>query len=239
MTSRPRQATILHTSDVHLDRVDDSREQRAFEAAIDVAIDLDVDAVLIMGDLFDHARVPDDILEWTAAQLDRLARPVVLLVGNHDALHERSVHHRFEVASRCQAVLFLDDPDGSVVEVPGTDIVVWGRAMVEHEPAYRPLAGSPGRRPGTWHIVAGHGLAMADEGASHRSSPIYPSELDVLDCDYVALGHLHEHRVLRESPLTCYPGATASSRGGKAGCVVVELVPGDTPALRWIPLLPD
>ena len=156
----PRPATLLHTSDVHLDRDDGGHHQQAFEAAIDMAIASDVDAVLIVGDLFDHARVRDDILEWTADQLDRLGRPVVLLVGNHDALHEQSVHHRFEAQSRCRDVLFLDDPDGSIVEVPGTDIVVWGRAMVEHEPAFQPLAGSPSRRSGMWNIIAGHGLVI-------------------------------------------------------------------------------
>jgi len=233
----PRPATLLHTSDVHLDRDDGGHHQQAFAAAIDRAIAIDVDAVLIVGDLFDHARVRDDILEWTADQLDRLERPVVLLVGNHDALHEQSVHHRFEAQSRCKQVLFLDDPEGSVVEVPGTDIMVWGRAMVEHEPAFRPLAGAPPRRPGTWNVIAGHGLVIGDDSDLHRSSPIFPSSFDTLDCDYVALGHLHEHAVLRREPLVCYPGATARSRQGQAGCVVVEFTPDAPVALRWVALL--
>ena len=233
----PRPATVLHTSDVHLDRDDGGHHQQAFAAAIDMAIASDVDAVLIVGDLFDHARVRDDILDWTADQLDRLECPVVLLVGNHDALHEQSVHHRFEAQSRCRDVLFLDDPDGSIVEVPGTDIVVWGRAMVEHEPAFQPLAGSPSRRHGMWNIIAGHGLIIESENDLHRSSPIFPSSFDSLDCDYVALGHLHEHAVLRTEPLVCYPGATARSRQGQAGCVIVEFGYGAAAALRWVPLL--
>ena len=228
-----RPATLLHTSDVHLDQDDGGHHQQAFAAAIDLAIEADVDAVLIVGDLFDHARVRDDILLWTADQLDRLERPVVLLVGNHDALHDQSVHHRFEVQARCKQVLFLDDPDGSTVEVPGTDIVVWGRAMIEHEPAFRPLAGSPPRREGVWNIIAGHGLVIHDASDLHRSSPIFPSTFDDLDCDYVALGHIHEHRVLHTEPLVCYSGATARSLRGQAGCVIVELVPGEGPALRW------
>ena len=235
----PRPASLLHTSDVHLDRDDGGHHQQAFAAAIDMAIETDVDAVLIVGDLFDHARVRDDILEWTADQLDRLERPVVLLVGNHDALHEQSVHHRFEAGSRCKDVLFLDDPDGSMVEVPGTDIVVWGRAMVEHEPAFRPLAGSPPRRQGMWNIIAGHGLVIVDDTESHRSSPIYPSSFDGLDCDYVALGHLHEHAVVHTRPLVCYPGATARSRQGQAGCVIVDFAHGAPAALRWVPLLTE
>jgi len=154
----PRPATILHTSDCHLDEVDDGTPQRAFAAAIDQSIELDVDLLLITGDLFDHNRVGDAILDWTVAQLDRADRPVVLMVGNHDTLDSASVHHRFEAGSRCRQVQFLDDPDGTTVEVPGTDIVVWGRAMVEHEPSFRPLQGHTPRIEGRWHVIAGHGL---------------------------------------------------------------------------------
>jgi DNA repair exonuclease SbcCD nuclease subunit len=231
-----RPATLLHTSDVHLDRDDGGKHQQAFAALVDLAIDRDVDAVLIVGDLFDHARVRDDILAWTAAQLDRLERPVVLLVGNHDSLHDESVHHRFEARSRCRDVLFLDDPAGSVVDVPGTDIEVWGRAMIEHEPAFEPLAGVPRRQSGKWTVVAGHGLVIRSEYDRHRSSPIFPSSFDGLDCDYVALGHLHEHAVVHEDPLVCYSGATAQSREGRAGCVLVTFAAGRSTALEWVAL---
>src|SRR5579884_2311318 len=113
----PRAATILHTADVHLGSMAFGREENAFRRAIDTAIDLDVDAVLVAGDLFDHARVDDALLEWTGDQLNRLERPVVLLPGNHDALHEASVYNRFELADRCPAATLLDEVSGSSVEV--------------------------------------------------------------------------------------------------------------------------
>src|SRR4051794_13110639 len=141
-----RPATLLHTSDVHLGAgpggIDDA-EARAFSLALDLAMAEDVDAVLITGDLFDHARVSDELLDWTAGQLDRINRPVVLLVGNHDSLHNESVHFRFEATDRCDRVLMLDDLDGQIVPIPDTDVVVWGRAMVEHAPSFRPLADVP------------------------------------------------------------------------------------------------
>ena len=108
--------------------------------------------------------------------------------------------------------------------------------MVEHEPAFEPLAGSPPRRQDKWNVIAGHGLVIAGEHDLHRSSPIFPHSFDSLDCDYVALGHLHEHAVLRTLPLVCYSGATASSRQGEAGCVIVSFVPGEATSLRWTPL---
>jgi DNA repair exonuclease SbcCD nuclease subunit len=229
--SRP--ATILHTSDCHLEYVDDGLHQRAFAAMIDLSIELDVDLVLIAGDMFDHSRIREPMLEWTAEQLDRTNRPVVLIVGNHDCLNEYSVHHRFDANARCQQVHFLADHQGSTVEVPGTDIVVWGKAMPEHEPKFRPLLGSPARQDTRWHVVAGHGLVIESQGDLRRSSPIYPADLDAVDADYVALGHIHAHGIVRERPLTVYSGSTANSRKGEPGCVVVDLVPGESPTLRW------
>jgi DNA repair exonuclease SbcCD nuclease subunit len=87
-----------------------------------------------------------------------------------------------------------------------------------------------------WNIIAGHGLVINDANDLHRSSPIFPSTFDGLQCDYVALGHIHEHAVVHTNPLVCYSGATARSRRGEAGCVVVELVPGEPPTLRWMSL---
>jgi exonuclease SbcD len=221
-----RPATILHLADVHLGVGSGGAglEEAAFERSIDFAVDADVDAVLIAGDLFDHGKVSDDLLAWTAKQLDRAERPIVLLVGNHDPMNGASVHHRFRSAERCAEVLMLDTPDGSLVEVPGTDVVVWGRAMVEHARDYRPLEGAPSKPAGRWGIVAAHGLALDVDRTTHHASPITPSELAAHDWDYVALGHHHGHKVVREGPCPAvYPGATARRRGdGEARAVLVR-----------------
>jgi exonuclease SbcD len=234
----PRPAKILHTSDCHLDKVDDGLRQRAFAASIDLSIELDVDLLLITGDLFDHDRIGDPILDWTAEQLDRANRPIVLLVGNHDCLDERSIHHRFEAESRCRQVQFIDDPMGMTVEVPGTDIVVWGRAMVEHVPSFRPLSGAPPRPADRWHVIAGHGLAVGAGADTRRSSLILLEDIDSLDADYVALGHIHAHEVLCERPLTAYAGATSYSLDGQPGCAIVDLVDTHAPQLTWTELTP-
>jgi DNA repair exonuclease SbcCD nuclease subunit len=229
--------TVLHTSDCHLGGGPNAREERAFVKVIDLALRSAVDAVLITGDLFDHARVGDAVLEWTADQLDRLHCPVVMLPGNHDELHANSVHHRFDAAGRCRQAVFIGEHDGEIVTVPGTEIVVWARAMQEHNPEFRPLVGVPARPEGVWAIVAGHGLVM-DEGAWGRSSPIYPSDMDAIDgWDYVALGHCHAYEEVRARPVPVfYCGATASSRNGTAGAMLVSFVPGEGARPQWVPL---
>ena len=235
-----RPATLLHTADVHLGMhgsTDGGLEEQAFAAAIDHAVAIDADAVLVVGDLFDHGRVADDLLAWTAKELARAERPVVLLVGNHDALDDNSVHHRFRVAERCPNVILVDEPDGQLVEVPGTDVVVWGRAMVAHERAFKPLAGVPRKPEGRWGVVAAHGLVLRSDKPSHHASPMRPAEFDVIDWDYVALGHHHGHEVVRESPCPAvYPGATARSLRGEPGAVVVHLAEETGADVEWVPL---
>jgi DNA repair exonuclease SbcCD nuclease subunit len=237
MTDVRRPATLLHTSDCHLAGRVGGPEEPAFTKAIDLAIERRVDAVLITGDLFDHARVPDSLLDWTVAELDRLECPVVMIPGNHDVFDEQSVHHRFTVSDRCDHVQFIDDEHGRLVEVPGTDIVVWGRAMPEHEPEFRPLVGVPPVPPGRWSIVAGHGLLMDDDEPTYRSSPIYASDLEAVRWDYVALGHIHRYWEIRNNPTPArYAGATASSLDGQPGVVLVDFVPGEGAHPRWVSL---
>lgn len=227
---------MLHTSDCHLGTSPAQRQERAFAEALAVARREAVDVVLVVGDLFDSARMSEATLDWTAAQLDALPCPVVILPGNHDVHDDRSVHHRFDVSSRCARVHFIDDHDGRLVEVPGTDLVVWGRAMAEHEPGYLPFAGLPPAPAGRWSVAAGHGLVM-DDGPSHRSSPIFASDLAAVQWDYVALGHVHRYQEVRDAPTPVrYSGATAESLAGDPGIVLVDFVPGVGACPRSVPL---
>ena len=231
-----RPATVLHTSDCHLGTSARRDEEAAFERAIARACDERVDAVLIAGDLFDHVRVSDATLRWTAEQFGRLACPVVVIRGNHDVVDGRSVHERLMTVTGLEHVRVIDDHDGRVVEIPGTDVVVWGRAMLEHEPGYRPFAGLPEPPAGRWTIATGHGLVLED-GSAGRSSPIFASDLAAVTWDYVALGHVHAYLEVRDHPTPVrYPGATAASHNGMPGVVLVDFIPGTGARPRWVGL---
>ncbi|HEU5322150.1 MAG TPA: metallophosphoesterase, partial [Methylomirabilota bacterium] len=79
MSGPRRPLRVLHTADVHLesDGYGDARQQaahqargrRVFQRIVDRALGDEVDLVLIAGDLFDNARIPDTLLHWTAEQL--------------------------------------------------------------------------------------------------------------------------------------------------------------------------
>jgi DNA repair exonuclease SbcCD nuclease subunit len=94
--------------------------------------------------------------------------------------------------------------------LPEHNLVLWGRGMVEHEPAYHPLAGLPPRQGTAWHLALGHGFFMEDDGPSYRSSPIYASEIRASGWDYVALGHCHAFADVSQTPVKAfYSGAPA------------------------------
>ena len=74
---------LMHTSDTHLGA--DWRPAgaaAAFRAVVDAAAAFPADALLVVGDVFDHARIADETLEFFLQQVARLSCPVVVLPGD-------------------------------------------------------------------------------------------------------------------------------------------------------------
>ena len=106
----------------------------------------------------------------------------------------RTTSDRFTRASR-PAVLpenlhLILEPEGKTIDFPDLATRVWGRALVEHTPDYRPMSGVPEPAEGRWNIALAHGFFM-EEGEIERSSPITPADIERSHYDYVALGHVH------------------------------------------------
>jgi DNA repair protein SbcD/Mre11 len=194
-----RQLKLIHTSDVHLEsdtfgsgpRGDVFREsvRRAFGGVIDVANRNRADLLLIVGDLFDSSRISEEALDFAMNQIARAKMPVVMIPGNHDAHDERSIYAALSPASLPRNLNLILDPEGASLEFPELAAHVWGRALVEHSPEYRPLSGLPAPVPDAWNIGLAHGFFTEIE--TNRSSPITPAEIEASGYDYIALGHIH------------------------------------------------
>ncbi|MDE0217555.1 MAG: hypothetical protein OXN79_13420, partial [bacterium] len=153
---------------------------------------------------------------------------------------ESSVLHRFGPHIQDLPITILDSLEGTTTHLPELDLTVWGKSMDDHHPGFHPLDGLPARPEKGWCVAMGHGLVMPDETPTHRSSPIYPSHLDALDWDYVALGHIHRHMVIRESPsVVAYSGATAESLEGDPAVLLVTLDPDSGVSLTLRELTPS
>jgi len=196
----PRPISLIHTSDVHLEsdafgsgpKGDVFRDtvRRSFSGVIDLANDRGADMMLIVGDLFDSSRVGAEALDFAMGQIARAAMPVVMIPGNHDAHDERSIYAAMPAGTLPRNLHLILEPEGKVIEFPALAARVWGRALVEHSPEYRPLSGLPQPAPELWNIALAHGF-FTEDGETNRSSPITPGEIEASSYDYIALGHVH------------------------------------------------
>ena len=179
-----RPLKLVHTSDVHLDSRFTSGTagefrngaERAFAAVIQVALAESADLLLIVGDLFDNNRVPDDDFEFVCNQLQRLACATVLLPGNHDVHDDYSVWYRIELASAGNHVHAVLDHRGDILEFPELGTRVWGKAMAEHAPENIPLAGTPEPTTQRWNVGLAHGQVV-EKRAGIGSSQITKEEI--------------------------------------------------------------
>jgi exonuclease SbcD len=230
-----RPLRVLHTADVHLDSdgYGDTGEQaahrargrRVFQRIVDRVLADEVDLLVIAGDLFDHNRVPDETVAFVRAELDRLHQPVVILPGNHDCLRANAIYDRHDLTAGAGHVRVIRRLEGENIAFPELDVVVWGRAMEEHEPAFSPLAFLPGRDDRRWCLAMGHGFFYGERQRPERSSPIFADEIRDTGWDYIALGHHHARIDVSQGPVTAhYAGAPMlDGRDGNPEGVVLRV----------------
>ena len=226
---------IVHTSDVHLDTrstdVDENgyrtKAEAGFGGVVDLSLREEADLLLIVGDLFDNARVNDATIEFVYEQLARTLSTVVIIPGNHDVHDERSVWNRFDFGLAGNHVHGLMAHDGGTVTFESIKTRIWGKAMEMHAPENYPLDGTPDRLEGYWNIGMAHGQ-VSSKRIGQGSSPILFAEIEESGFDYLALGHIHvwgEHDYGRT--IARYCGSPVAHYAGSAGgqAAVIELCP--------------
>ena len=249
--ARRRKIRLIHTSDTHLgDDWNPDAAARALSAVVDGVHRLAGDALLIAGDVFDHARIPDAVLEFFVAEMARAAVPAVILPGNHDLYDAASLYHRRPFAAAPDNLHIITGTRGALVSLPALTLDIWGRAMDCHTPAFRPLQGIPTRRSGTatsngdggngsgggnangvddsdrWLVAMAHGHFYYPDDTEERSSPIRPHEIAAAACDYIALGHWERFEDVSQNGVTAYYSGSpmgASPARGQAAVNVIDL----------------
>ena len=231
---------ILQTSDVHLGPR--AREPNGLlhhdecVCPIDVvraaAEEHDVDVILIVGDLFEHARVSRELVTETFGRLGRMPVEVALVPGNHDVYDESTVYRRQRDDLEASGVRFFDDPAGQAFDFADDRLRIWARAMQDHSPRFTPLTDVPPHPGDRWYIAAAHGHFVASStNDQHRSSRISTHDLEQSSADYVALGHWHVTTDLASrgvSKPAWYSGAPMFGHGA-GRMLLVDLVPGSAP----------
>jgi len=241
-----RPLRLVHSSDVHLGAYEGSRDpylgslapraEAAFQALVEMANAAAADALLLAGDLFDHARVSAETVARAAATIDAFRGRVFLLPGNHDSVDETGLHGRHDLAAMADNLHVFRVPAGETVTVAALDLTVWGRAYRDAEPGFRPLDGLPARRDDGWHVALAHGHFLGENAAAGRSLPIEPDEVAAAagHWDYLAFGHWEPHAdVSRGGTTAVYSGSPLPRAGAPDDPGRAVLVEMDGDGVRW------
>ena len=229
---------LLHTSDLHLGNgfqgLDPTkrRERRedlfkVFKKIVQTAKEQKVDALLIVGDLFDRFNPPIEVVKNAIEILEDLKSiPTIIVPGNHDPISPRSV---YKTASFPDNVTLITKTEFEAIDFQ--NFVLYAAAYDQRKPDFHPLKKLKVSESDKPIIVAVHG-SYIHSGSKWKENletgdywPIEPSERSRLrNISYLALGHYHNFYVEKSMPYTCYPGTPEGLSFSESGDRFVSIV---------------
>jgi DNA repair exonuclease SbcCD nuclease subunit len=250
---------FLHAADLHLGSQMQKLElypgvpvermrlapQKSVERLFDAALNNDVDAVLIAGDIFDGPWQDMRIGLWLAQQMRRLERaqiPILMIRGNHDAMSlvraaidwPSNVH---EFPCNQAATRLLD-----------CGLAVHGRSFDAQHVAEDLAASYPPAVDGYFNVGLLH-TSLTGSPQHDRYAPTEPAILHAKGYQYWALGHIHQRTEAAATESgSCWIGYSGNTQGrsvrecGPKGCYLIDVVDHrirsqqfvETDVARWL-----
>ena len=231
---------FIHTADLHIDsplrglnRYEGAPVERlrgatrqALVRLVDLAIDEQVDFVLIVGDLYDRDWQDFHTGLFVREQMVRLGHhgiKVFIVQGNHDAqgLISRQVpwpNHVKVLSSKKAETVKLDD----------LQVAIHGHSFPDREVPEDLVPGYLDAVPGYFNIGMLHTSLTGVEGHD-TYAPTTLANLRAKGYDYWALGHVHARQVVCEQPRVVFPGNLQGRHAretGPKGCELVSVQGG-------------
>ena len=229
---------FIHAADLHLDspllglaQYEGAPEEalrgatrRALENLVHIALEEEVDFVLIAGDVYDGDWPDHNTGLFFARQMVRLREakiPVYLIAGNHDAqsVMTKSLQlpenvHRFP--TKKAATIALED----------ISVAIHGQGFHTRAVMTDLSAAYPKAVPGHFNIGLLHTSLTGYEGHDNYA-PCTVDGLKKLGYDYWALGHIHKQEAVRVfEPAVWFPGNIQGRHireTGPKGCLVITV----------------
>ena len=256
-SGRPR-FSFVHIADVHLDTSLLGRSpavrsrlrtaaREALRAAVDLALDEKVHALLVAGDLFDNDRLSFETERFLVTELRRLDAAgiaVLYATGNHDPGGSLA---RVGAIPWPDNVTLFRRREPETVEITGPSGEVVGRVTAAgHEgPSERGnlAVAYPQADPSAPHAALLHAAVVGSQAAEahERYAPCVLEDLHRKGYDYWALGHIHKRQAVLELPPAHYPGNLQGrnpNEVGPKGALLVSLAAGGDASVAFRPLAP-
>ena len=229
---------FVHTADVHLDSPLRSLAMRneeladligiasrqVFSSTVGFCIREQVDALMIVGDLFDSGQTSVKTTGYFISEMRRLDEAGIrafITRGNHDALlrtvKNEDLPPSVKVFGGRSEVVQATSTDG------GLEVAVHGISFIEQKVTENMVGKFKSPVDGAINI----GLLHTSLGGSTPHDPYAPCSVDDLkSCgfDYWGLGHIHKREVFSESPMVVMPGIPQGRHINESGPKTVTLV---------------
>ena len=228
---------FLHAADIHLDSPLKGLEQyegapveeirgatrRALSRMVDLALEEEVDFVLIAGDLYDGDWKDHNTGLYFVSQIARLREaeiPVVMIRGNHDAENKmtRSLPLPPNVSTLSSSLA-----ETKLLEQSGA--AIHGRSFSKAKETANLAVDYPAAHRGLFNIGLLH---TSLTGAEHHEpyAPCSVGDLEAKEYQYWALGHVHTRAEAASDTPIVFPGNIQGRHArelGAKGCILVEV----------------
>jgi DNA repair exonuclease SbcCD nuclease subunit len=192
-----------------------------------LAEELDVDAVLCAGDLYEHDRVTPDTASFLRARFGEVGRPVFLAPGNHDWCGPRSLYAEV----RWSGNVHVFGADRLQPVELATGLTIWGAGHLAPANTDGFLDGFAVDRGGV-HVALFHGSersGLPQQGSGKiPHAPFRAADVPVTGLHHVFAGHYHSPV---DAPWHTYPGnpdPLTFGESGDRGAVLAEVAEDGT-----------
>jgi len=232
---------FVHAADMHLDSPLIGLQQyegapakeirgatrQALCGLVKLALDEQVDFVLIAGDLYDGDWRDYNTGLFFVSQMSRLCEAgirVFLVTGNHDAANQIT-----KALSLPENVTMFKHRRPETVTLDDLGVAIHGQSFGARAVTDDLSAAYSDPHPGVFNIGLLHTNVDGRKGHDNYA----PSSLDGLRSkgyNYWALGHIHTSEVLSKEPWIVYPGNIQGRyvrETGVKGCILVEVEDGE------------
>lgn len=246
---------FIHASDIHLDSSLRGLQQyegapfvrarqatrHALENLVELAINQQVQFLLIAGDLYDGDWKDYNTGLFFASEMSRLREAdiqVFIIAGNHDAASQISKTLRMP-----DNVKILSDKRPESVRLDSIDVAIHGHGFRTREVTEDLSTAYPVGDPHLFNI----GLLHTSMDGRPEHAAYAPCRVDGLlsrNYNYWALGHVHKREILHSDPWIVFSGNTQGRHvreTGAKGCSLVTVDQGkvvsiehqDLDVIRW------
>lgn len=242
--------SFIHAADIHLDSplkgleryegapVEEIRQasRRALINLVDYAIDEEIPLIVLAGDVYDGDWKDFQTGLFFSRQMTRLRQHgirVVLISGNHDAANKMTGRLKLP-----ENVTTLSPKRPQTVTFDDIKVAVHGQGFAAPMEKNNLACAYPEALPGMINIGLLHTAIFGVDGHANYA-PCNIDDLVAKGYDYWALGHVHDYKVLCETPPILYSGIIQGRHireTGPKGCIRVDIAPGETARHTFLPL---